>query len=193
MMTLKDLLRDNKDAVVERWLEDVLATYPGDAGAAFRRQKDPFANPVGHSLRTGTLRVFESLLDGIDDEKVRHDVGEIIKIRAVQQFSASQAVSFVFQLKAAIRAQLGAAAEDPKLAAELVQLEEQIDQIALAAFDVFVHCREQVYELRVNELKRNVSWVVERMNRRGNDPEIDLDPSAMKTPESANGQREGVQ
>jgi hypothetical protein len=192
-MTLRDLLRDNKDAVVERWLEDVLATYPGDAGAAFRRQKDPFANPVGHSLRTGTLRVFESLLDGIDDEAVRQDIAEIIKIRAVQQFSASQAVSFVFQLKAAIRAQLGTTVEDPKLSVELVQLEEQIDRIALVAFDVFVHCREQVYELRINELKRNVSWVVERMNRRGNDTELDLDPSVIETPESTNGQREGVQ
>ena len=61
---------------------------------------------------------------------------------------------------------------DARLLAELTELERQIDRVALAAFDVFVQCREQVYELRVNEVKRRVSWVVNRMNGRGLDPEL---------------------
>ncbi|OHB83228.1 MAG: hypothetical protein A2V98_01805 [Planctomycetes bacterium RBG_16_64_12] len=164
-MTLRNLLRENKDAIVWRWFEDILAAYAGDAAAAFKRQKDPFANPVGHSLRVGTRGIFEALVAGVDAEKVRQHLGEIIRIRAVQQFSASQAVGFVFRLKDAVRAELGGAVEDPRLSSELAKLEAEIDQVALAAFDVFVQCREQVCELRVNEVKRRVSWIVDKMNR----------------------------
>ena len=38
-------------------------------------------------------------------------------------------------------------------------------QIALAAFDIYTRCREQVCQLRVNEVKRRVSWAMERQSR----------------------------
>lgn len=171
-MTLRDQLREGKEAVVRRWLDDALDVYPEQASAAFQRQQDPFANPVGHSLRTGTVGILEALLDGMDAEKIHECLHEIIRIRAVQQFSASSAVSWVFALKGALRAELGGAAADPRHASELAEIEGQVDRIALAAFDIFVECREQVYELRVNEVKRRVSWVVEKMNERHPDSEL---------------------
>ena len=172
MMTFGELLLENKDAILARWLEDVLATYPAESSAAFRRQKDPFANPVGHGLRVGTRGIFEALADGMDHEKIRQHLLEIIKVRAVQQFSPSQAVSFVFQLKEAVRCELAKAAGDSRFASEFAELQERIDRIALVAFDVFVECRERVCELRVNEVKRRVSWVVDKMNKRDPDPEL---------------------
>ena len=181
MMTFGELLRDNKDAIIQRWLEDVLATYPGTSAGAFKRQKDPFANPVGHSLRVGTRAIFEALIDGMDADKIGEYLQEIIKIRAVQQFSASQAVSFVFRLKKAIRAELGKAASDPRFSSELAEIESCIDRIGLAAFDVFVECRERVCELRVNEMKRRVSWVADKMNGRGCDPAVCSDQSGVRT------------
>ena len=165
-------MQKKKDAVVQRWLEDALATYHEDASALFGREKDPFANPVGHSLRVGMRGIFDDLLDGTQSEKTRQHLHEIIKIRAVQQFSASQAVRFVFRLKEVIRAELGNAARDPQLASELTELEGRIDRMALAAFDIFVQCREQVCELRVNEAKRRVSWIVDKLNERGSNPEL---------------------
>ncbi|MHC4675494.1 MAG: RsbRD N-terminal domain-containing protein [Planctomycetota bacterium] len=173
MMTLGQLLQENKDAIVQKWLDDVLASYPGDSSALFGRQKDPFTNPVGHSLRVGTRGIFEALLDGMDSEKIRQYLRQIVKIRAIQNFAASDAVYFVFQLKQAIRAQLGQAIREPQFCSELTKLEEQIDRIALEAFDVFVKCREQVCELRVNEVKRRVSWIVDKMNKNGLSPELD--------------------
>lgn len=170
-MTFTELLRQNKDPIVQRWLEGVLATYPGSATAVLGRQKDRFANPLGHSLRVGTRGIFDALLEGMDPEKIRQDLDEMIRIRAVQEFSASQAVGFVFLLKEAVRAELVKAVKDPRFSSELAEFEGRIDRIALAAFDVFVQCREQVYELRVSEVKRRVSWVVEKMNGRGHEPE----------------------
>ncbi len=173
MMTFGKLLQENKDAIVQRWLEDALATYPEDSSVALRRQKDPFANPVGHSLRVGTRGIFEALLDEMDGEKIHQYLHEIIKVRAVQQLPASQAVRFVFHLKEAIRAVLGDAVREPQFSSGLAKLEGQIDGIALTAFDVYVQCREQVCELRVNEVKRQVSWIVDKMNERGIDPQLD--------------------
>jgi hypothetical protein len=170
---IRELLQKKKDAIVRRWLDAVLATYPEEASAAFKRQKDPFANPVGHSLRVGTRRIFEAMLDGMDIEEIRHHLDAIIKIRAVQQLPPSQAVCFVFPLKEAVRAELGQAIEEPPLAAELTALEAEIDRIALVAFDIFVACREQVWELRVSEVKRRVSWVVDKMNERDSAPQED--------------------
>lgn len=170
-MTFGELLQTGKDAIVRRWLEEILATYPEDTATAFGREKDPFANPVGHALRVGTRAIFEAVLDGTDTGKTRHHLHEIIRIRAVQQFGASQAVGFIFLLKGVIRAELGMAVSDGQFSAELAQVERRIDRLALSAFDAFVQCREQVYELRVNEVKRNVSWVVDKMNRRCRDRE----------------------
>jgi len=164
-MGLGERLQDCKEAVLGRWLEDVLATYSADAAAAFIRQKDPFANPVGHSVRVGTRAIFEALLDGEDVGKLHRPLEDIIRIRAVQELDPSQAVGFVFGLKDVIRAELAGTSSDPKLQTDLAELERRIDEVALAAFDIFVSCREEFCELRVNELKRQIPWVVERRSR----------------------------
>ncbi|OHB72521.1 MAG: hypothetical protein A2V70_00955 [Planctomycetes bacterium RBG_13_63_9] len=181
-MTLGELLPEHQDAIVQRWLDDVLATYSENAFAVFKRQKDPFTNPVGHNLRVATRAIFEALLravdggmdgsdGGMDTEGIRPSLDEVMKIRAVQEFSASEAVGFVFRLKEAVRAELADVAGDPRLGSELVKLERRIDRIALAAFDVFVECRERMCELRINEAKRRVPWVVAKINQRDGDPE----------------------
>jgi len=169
--TLAELLDANKEAVHRRWLADTLASYPEDAAVAFGRQKDPFANPVGAGLREGTRGILDALVEGTDPDGAQNDLEKIIKIRSVQEFSASGAVGFVFRLKEVLRAELGRAAGDPGLAPEWAKLDGRIDRIGLAAFDVFVGCREQVCQLRINDVKRNVSWVLEKMQQRGLDPE----------------------
>ena len=172
MTTFGELLRKNRDAIVQRWFDDALATYPEDSSAAFERQKDPFANPVGHSLREGTQGIFEVLLEGEDFAKIRQYLLEIIRIRAVQQFSPSRAVGFIFGLKNAVRAELGKAVRDSQFRCELEKFDGEIDRIALAAFDIFVECREQVYELRINEVKRMIPWVVKKQNERDVNPKL---------------------
>lgn len=162
-MTIRELLRKNRSAIVERWQEYALADYQGDATAFFRSQRDRFANPVGHSLRSGTDALFNGLLDGMTAQEACAHLDGIIKARAIQDLSPSQAVSFVFGLKRAIRAEIGGEISGPLMAAELTEIDAQIDQIALFAFDIYTKCREKVAELRINEVKRNVAAVMERL------------------------------
>ena len=177
MGTFGELLQQRKAAIVERWLEVALSVYPEEGAAAFQSQQDPFANPVGHALRTGVGAIFDALLNGLDSAAIRDPLQDILSIRAVQDLSASRALGFIFELKAAVRAELGSA-RDPRFEQELTEFDSRVDQVALAAFDVFVQCRERLCELRINEVKRQVSWVVGKVNARGAGPDappFDLD------------------
>jgi len=171
-VTLRQRLSEKQEAIARSWLEGVLATYPGGSAALFAREKNRFANPVGHSLRVGIEGLLAVILEDGDPEAMRMHLREIIKIRAIQAFAPSQALSFVFSLKGIVRAELGGAAADPKYNTELAALDALIDRVALIAFDTYVECREQVYELRLNEVKRQVSWIVGKVNERDRDPQL---------------------
>lgn len=168
-----DLLRVKKGVIVQRWVEVVLATYSEDAAVLFQKERDPFANPVGHSVREGTAGLFDAILDGMDTGELRRHLDQIIHVRAVQQISPSQALSFVFSLKSILRASLPEAGQDPRLARELAEMDLRVDQVALLAFDLYSECREEVTRLRINEVKRQVAWVLDKLNRRGDLPAED--------------------
>jgi len=193
LMAIPSQLRERGSAIAERWLRDSLATYSDDATKAFKRNKDPFTNPVGHALRVGTLAAVEALLDGKDVAEICSCLDDVIKMRAVQEFTASQALSFVFSLKNAIRSELGSSDGGSTASCEAAELEEKIDRLALRAFDVYLAYREQVYDLRVNEVKRGVSTLVERLYGRGADPAADVDLVQLTTSERTETQRGGDQ
>jgi len=165
MNGLRDLLREHEDAIVERWLQDTLAVYPCGAAAAFGRERDRFANPVGHSLRSGTRAIFDALLDDPESERLGHALDEILSIRAIQQLPVGQAVGFLFRLKDLIRESLNGSTGNRAVEVALVELERRIDCAALRAFETYVAYRELVCELRINELKRSVPWSTGRVRR----------------------------
>ena len=173
-MALSDQLREKTVAIADRWLAEALAAYPADSAAAFRRGQDRFANPVGHALREGTRAALEALLDGRPPSEVCAALDEVIKIRAVQEFKPSEALRFVFALKAALRAELKSPPADEAVSADLAELDRRIDQAALEAFDIYMRYRSQIGELRINEVKRSVARLVEQIDR---------------WPDRANGQR----
>ena len=176
----RDILKESQSAIVDRWLADTLATYQSGAAEFFQHTKDPFANPVGNALIKGMAGIFECLLAERPLESTRGNLDEIIKIRAVQDFSPSQALSFVFLLKNAVRVELGGKIDNPELLADLAEFESRIDQVALLAFEIYTNCREQVYNLRVDEVKRSVSAIMTRFNRNGIKPDSASEPPCDK-------------
>ena len=52
-MKLDKLLSQNKTALVKRWFDEVVRTYPVDTATFLKQQKDPFANPVGRTTLKG--------------------------------------------------------------------------------------------------------------------------------------------
>ena len=177
MKSLRDVLTEKKTAIVRRWLDETLTSYSKDAAGFFKTERNPFANPVGDALRKGTQGIFDNLLEGMDPDIVCGHLSEIIKIRTIQDFSPSRVVLFVFLLKRSIRTELGNGSIDPKLNLELVEFEKKIDQIALFAFDIYSKCRDQVFELRVNEVKRSVSGILKNITGECSESESLANPS----------------
>lgn len=160
-----DELRSRRAAILDRWRKLTLEVYPEDALRFLRREKDRFQNPVG----TATSGALESLLEGLlarrDAAELQSALDGIVRIRAVQDLSPSRATGFVFLLKRAIREELGDALTAEAARAPWFEVEAAIDRLGLAAFDLYVRCREQVYELRASDLRRRTAKLLERAER----------------------------
>jgi hypothetical protein len=152
-MSLESFLRQKRAVIVKKWFERIADAYPANTAAFLRRESNQFANPVGNSLSEGTAALFDALLDGADADKVFGILDRIIRIRAVQEFAPSQAVSFIFVLKGVIRDELGQEAGQEAFGRELTMIESRIDEFSLLAFDAYNQCREQIYGLKLKELR----------------------------------------
>jgi hypothetical protein len=128
-----------------------------------RREKDRFQNPVGRVTLESLGTLFEGLRNGLPAERMTEALDGIVRIRAVQDLSCSAALTFLFDLKRAIRDEIGDDAVGRLPTAELASLETAIDRLALQAFDRFLLCREKIHELRIGEIKRRTSVLFERM------------------------------
>jgi hypothetical protein len=153
-MSLKNLLQEKKPAIVKQWFEALVETYPEGTRGSLRKQDAQFANPVGYHYAEGVEALFDALLGGMLPDTVSTFLDSMIRIRAVQNFTPSQAVGFIFQLKGILRSALGEVLQDRKLSDELVALESAVDDLALFAFDLYMHCREGIYDIKAKEAGR---------------------------------------
>jgi hypothetical protein len=157
-MRLSDLLKKKKATIVKEWFNMVINTYPLDTSRFLKKQKDPFANPVGNTISQGLGPLFDELVMDMDPDTLTNRLDPIVRIRAVQViFSPSQAVAFIFSLKEAVRKNLKKDLRDNQILNELLLFESKIDELGLIAFDIFVKCREQIYKFKAYE-ERNRTY-----------------------------------
>jgi len=161
-MKLTDLLTQKKSRIVDGWLRVIYESYPPETAIFLKKEKDRFDNPVGISTADGIKALYEALLVEMETDRVLAALDEIIRIRAIQDFSPSQALAFIFLLKNVIREELAKELRAGDLAAELLELESRIDGLALLGFDVYTKRREKLHEIRVNEIKNRVSGLMRR-------------------------------
>ena len=147
---MKNTLTDRKKDIVGKWVELILGTY--ESAEFFKTQKDRMANPVGVNVAEGLRKIFDLLLEEAEPASLSEPLDQVIRIRAVQDFSPSQAVSFMFVLKDVIRKEL--AKEDIAFPEELDAFEARIDQTVLQAFDIYMACRERLFQIRLRELQK---------------------------------------
>ncbi len=162
-MKLTQLLTQKKSAIFERWLDMIFSTYPPETSAFLKKEKDRFSNPVGFRISQGAKGLVQAIISGATAEELSNHLDEIIRIKAMQDFSPSQALAFIFFLKKVIREELSQEIQtDPGMADEVLELESQIDGLALLGFDVYLKRREKLYEIRVDEVKRSVSGLLRK-------------------------------
>jgi len=156
-MELKTLLEKHKTAIYKKWLDSVLKTYPQDTSRFLKTNKDHFANPVGSTLTNGLPGIFDELVNGPDRENVISFLDPIVRVRAIQDFSPSQAVSFIVSLKKIVRETLKKELnQNDKINKQLIRFESKVDELLFLAFDIYMGCRERIYDLKANEEKNKV-------------------------------------
>ncbi|WP_304511727.1 RsbRD N-terminal domain-containing protein [Desulfobacula sp.] len=153
-MDLKQILKKNKAPFVKEWFRATIDTYPSQSAKILGKDVNRFDNPVGAATRETIEEVFNLILEDFNQEMLEKALDPVIRIRAVQAFSASEAVSFVFALKV-----IGENILDDSLIREFDKI---VDKIALASFNKLMKCKEEIFLLKATESKRRIHRAFER-------------------------------
>jgi hypothetical protein len=150
-MDLGEALENHREKIVKKWVEYTLSTYA--SSAFFLKETDGFANPVGGNIRQALEKLFVLLAGKADAKEFVAPLEQIMRIRCVQEFTPSQAVAPVHAVKHITREILAADKQHRELTNDLYDFEFAVDLAVLAAFDIYMQCRERLYQVRIREIK----------------------------------------
>jgi len=160
-MKLEKILRNKSSSIIKKWQNKIIESYPEDTQRFLKKEKDRFANPVGHIMNTEIEKLYNAFLNK-DEEKIFTCLDNIIRVRAVQDFTPSSAVYFILELKDIIKDEVGDL--HSYSSEEVDELDTRINSLLLMAFDIYEQCRYKIYELRVNEVKNQVGGLLRMAN-----------------------------
>ena len=159
---LKGLIEKNKSEIIQNWFDATIQTYAPDTAQFFKGQKDQFGNPVGSITSQGIAFLMDQLLDTFDADAIKSYLDPVIRIRAIQDFTPSQATGFILLLKKVLREYLADELQNATLAGELLAFESKIDALCLLAFDLYMDCKEKIFELSANETRNRTFKAFQR-------------------------------
>ncbi len=165
-MNLHKYLIDNKKEIIERWFSAIVGSYPDKTGKYYKQKHKQFTNPVGHTISKEINIIYNEIVNPGQPEIIEHAMENIIKIRAVQDFSAAGACNFVFALKDIVRESTQNITKDKADYEELQGFEDRVDKAMLAAFDCYMRSRERLYEIKATELRNRSHMMIDRLNRK---------------------------
>ena len=159
---LEKFIARKKTTILKKWFDIVIQSYEPDTAKFLINQKDPFANPVGSNTLKGLQGLLDQLTKDLDRKAVRSFLDPIVRIRAVQAFTPSQATAFILSLKQVLREMLGIKLQDPQMARAFMDFESKIDRLCLMAFDIYVECKKKIYQISANETRNRTFRAFER-------------------------------
>lgn len=149
---LHNFLKQNRDSILQKWIDQTINTYNPEMVRFLKKEQNQFANPIRNTILTSLEKIFDGLLNGLGVEEY-HELEELIKIRAVQDFSPSEALSFLFDLKKIIRTELTNSDHKSDLYSETCIFDEKFDTLFVLAFDLYTECRRKIHEIKIAEIK----------------------------------------
>jgi len=146
-MKLATLLKQKRETILGEWFDRIAGSYPRATSEFLAKQADRFGNPVGHAVSQSIGAIYDQVVSAMNRDELLHALDGIIRIRSVQDFSPSEAVAFVFQLKAVIRDVMDEQLRGSEKWDDLADLESRVDRVALLAFEKYTECREKLHEI----------------------------------------------
>lgn len=176
-MEPEEIFREEQVEWISKWFKAVLESYPAESAQFFRKTKDPFSNPVGATIRKGLNDLYPILLQEKPDRgRIVEVLEPIVRLRAVQEFTPSAALSFLFDIGRIIEAgvekvrQTDSAVED-----RLKIISDNIEAMVLIAFDLYMDCKKKIYTLRANQARDGVRQLLIKKGLISEIPDIDPD------------------
>jgi hypothetical protein len=151
---LRSILIEKRPAILKKWIEEIFATYPADSATFLKGEQDMFANPVGHTVTINAAYIVDGMIKGDSPRTLSDYLVQIIRIRAVQNFSLTGAVSFVANLKTLIMQQLETDINKYNLQAEWAELETSIDSLHDFACQIYTDMKGKIAAIRAKESDR---------------------------------------
>jgi len=158
-LKLSEFIEEHMAALVDSWLDAVVGSYPADSAGFIKGKGDRMANPLGHAIRDMVEAVLGCLAKGCDEQALDSAMFPVIQMRAVQDFSPSEAVSFVGLLRDSV----AGLARSKEAGSELIiELDDVVLGLMARAFDLYSGCREKLSEIKLEELKRNLYMLLRK-------------------------------
>ena len=131
-------------AIAERWFDWTIASYPPETIPFLRGEQDRFRNPAGFALRDNLATLARQVFGAMDKSVIEPAIDTLVRLRAVQDFGSSEAVQFIFDLRAVVMEVSGSVSPD---------LDCRIEEMGLMACEQYMACRKQIAALRARELR----------------------------------------
>ena len=157
-----DILRQRREIILKEWGKSALDFYGNAVFNNIKKDGDRFGNPLVYTISTALETILDELIDGIRTAKTDEALEDVVKIRSLQSEKPSKALDFLFRLKTIIENQLHIAESDNAGNENTKEIYSALDELILSAFDIFMRCREKIYEIRSNEIKRRSYKLWER-------------------------------
>lgn len=148
-----------KEIILDKWIKLIFDGYQSEGARFFTENDDPFHNPVGTKTKSGSELILSQILGEMDFAEIEKSLEKIIKIRAIQEFSASEAIGFLFLLKNIIGEEIKLDEYKDVQIIDVLDVYARIDKIMLLAFDIFMNNRERISQIKINEIKKKFSFV----------------------------------
>ena len=165
-MNLEHLLLQKKEAILQIWLRGIFDSYTPEGGNFLLGGGDRFSNPVGYAISTSAGQLLDALIRGDDPGTLHNCLEKIIRIRAVQDFTPSQAVAFMLDLKTVLRGQVIGGSITYGLQDELNELEIKIDLLAYTSTELYTKMKSQIRDLSVKEAAKADDFKARIMSKR---------------------------
>ncbi len=151
---MEQTIKKNLGQLLQSWFRATIDTYPPESARILGKDANRFDNPVGAVTRESLEDVLNLITGEFDRDSLEKALDPVIRIRAVQAFDAADAVSFVFALK-----KIGEKFIDPT---DAKKFDAVVDEIALAAFNKLMKCKQEIFLLKATESKRRIHRAFER-------------------------------
>lgn len=172
--TGNEIIYARREKWISKWFEGLMHSYPEESARFFKDTRDPFSNPVGSALEKGIRALFDVVSADIFDSRAAHEALEpMIRIRALQEFSPSEALGFIPKIKSIIKQDPAVKEQGGAAADSLGRIADNSDKALLTAFDLYMDCKKHVYNLRARQARDGVRQLLIKKELISELPDID--------------------